>query len=65
MKTLKNNPIFSLKTMNDKLNEYIIEKVNAIKPNDYTITTSFLPQKNEPQGITYLDDTDYSNYMGL
>jgi hypothetical protein len=53
------------KTMNDKLNEYIIEKVNAIKPIDYNITTSFLPQKNEPQGIIYLEDTDYSNYMGL
>jgi len=53
------------KTMNVKLNDYIVETVNDIKPNDYDITTSFLPQTNEPQGITYLDDNDYSNYMDL
>ena len=64
-----NNKILELqkefKTMNVKLNDYIVETVNAIKPNDYTITTSFLPQTNEPQGITYLDSNDYSNYMDL
>jgi len=53
------------KTMNTKLNEYIIEKVNDIKPNDYNITTSFLPRKNEPSGVTYLDNNEYSNYLDL
>jgi hypothetical protein len=43
------------KKLNDKLNEFIIEKVNDILPNDYDITTSFLPQKDEPQGISTLD----------
>ena len=43
------------KNLNDKLNEYIIEKVNDILPNDYDITTSFLPQKDEPQGVSIFD----------
>ena len=51
--------------MNEKLNDYIIEKVNNIKSNDYDITTSFLPRNNEPQGVTYLDNNEYSNYMDL
>ena len=55
----------TFKNMNEKLNDYIIEKVNDIKSNDYDITTSFLPQKNEPQGVTYLDNNEYSNYMDL
>jgi len=66
---IDNNKILELrkefKTMNEKLNDYIIEKVNDIKSNDYDITTSFLPQKNEPQGVTYLDNNEYSNYMDL
>jgi len=43
------------KKLNDKLNEFVIEKVNSIVPNDYNITTSFLPQKDEPKGISSLD----------
>ena len=48
------------KNLNDKLNEFIIEKVNDILPNDYDITTSFLPQKDEPQGMNIFD-----NYINL
>jgi hypothetical protein len=44
------------KKLNDKLNEFIIEKVNSVMPNDYDITTSFLPQKDEPQGISIFDN---------
>ena len=66
---IDNNKILELqkefKNMNEKLNDYIIEKVNDIKSNDYDITTSFLPRKNEPQGVTYLDNNEYSNYMDL
>ena len=66
---IDNNKLLELqkefKNMNEKLNDYIIEKVNNIKSNDYDITTSFLPQKNEPQGVTYLDNNEYSNYMDL
>ena len=43
------------KSLNDKLNEFIITKVNDIQPNDYDITTSFLPHKDEPQGISIFD----------
>ena len=39
------------KKMNEKLNEYVIERVNNITPNDYDITTSFLPRHDEPRGI--------------
>jgi len=66
---IDNNKLLELrkefKKMNEKLNDYIIEKVNDIKSNDYDITTSFLPRKNEPQGVTYLDNNEYSNYMDL
>jgi len=48
------------KDLNNKLNEFIIEKVNDIMTNDYDITTSFLPQKDEPQGINIFD-----NYVNL
>lgn len=44
------------KTMNEKLNEYIAEKVNNIFPSDYNITTTFLPRKGEPIGISELDN---------
>ena len=44
------------KKLNDKLNEFVIEKVNSIMPNDFDITTSFLPQKDEPQGISSFDN---------
>ena len=42
-------------------------EANDITPNDYDITTSFLPRKNEPEpvGINYLNDTDYINYTDL
>jgi hypothetical protein len=43
------------KNLNDKLNEFIIEKVNNVMPNEYDINTSFLPQKDEPVGINPLD----------
>ena len=44
------------KKLNDKLNEFVIEKVNSVMPNDFDITTSFLPQKDEPQGISIFDN---------
>ena len=43
------------KDLNNKLNEFVIEKVNDILPNDYDITTSFLPTKDEPEGISTMD----------
>jgi len=43
------------KDLNNKLNEFVIEKVNNILPNDYDITTSFLPKKDEPLGISTMD----------
>jgi len=48
------------KIINDKLNEYVVEYVNDIMPNDYDITTSFLPHKDEPVGLSALD-----NYINL
>jgi hypothetical protein len=48
------------KQLNDKLNEFVIQKVNDIMPNDYDITTSFLPQKDEPVGISSFDN--YINF---
>jgi len=48
------------KKINDKLNQFVIEKVNDISPNDYNITTSFLPRKDEPEGIDIND-----NYINL
>ena len=48
------------KDLNDKLNEFVTEKVNNLSPNDYNITTSFLPQKDEPKGISIFDN--YINY---
>ena len=53
------------KDMNDKLNEFVVEKVNDITPNDYDITTSFLPRKGEPIGITSNDIDMNSNYADL
>ena len=47
------------KKLNDKLNKFIIEKVNDIMPNDYDITTSFLPLSNEPLGVSIFDN--YTN----
>ena len=37
--------------LNKKLNQFIIDKVNDISPNDYDITSSRLPQIDEPIGI--------------
>ena len=51
------------KTMNEKLNEYISEKVNDITPNDYNITTTFLPRKGEPIGISELDNNMDISYL--
>ena len=48
------------KELNNKLNEFIIEKVNSVMPNDYDITTSFLPHKDEPRGVSIFD-----NYVNL
>ena len=36
------------KTMNVKLNEFVRQKVNEIDANDYNITTSRIPEGNEP-----------------
>jgi len=47
------------KDMNDKLNTYVIEKVNDILPNDYDITTGFLPKKDDPQGMNVFDNYIY------
>ena len=46
--------------LNNKLNIFIIETVNNILPNDYNITTSFLPQNGEPIGLNIFD-----TYMNL
>ena len=53
------------KGINDKLNEYIVEKVNDITPNDYDITTSFLPRKGEPVGVHSNDIDMNSSYADL
>jgi hypothetical protein len=39
------------KELNKNLNQFIIDKINNISPNDYYITTSRLPQIDEPEGI--------------
>jgi len=53
-------------TITEKLNEYIIEKVNDITPQDYDITTSFLPRKGEPMGVGSLDnDINIYDYKDL
>jgi hypothetical protein len=39
------------KELNKKLNQFIIDKINDISPNDYDITTSRLPEQNEPLGF--------------
>ena len=53
-------------TMNEKLNEYVVEKVNDITPQDYDITTSFLPRKGEPMGVGSLDnDINIYDYKDL
>ena len=44
------------KNLNIKLNTFVSEKVNNIIPNDYNITTSFLPKYNEPQGVSMFDE---------
>jgi hypothetical protein len=53
------------KTMNKTLNAYISEKVNDITPNDYNITTTFLPRKGEPIGISELDNNMDISYLEL
>ena len=65
-----NNKLLEFKkqfnTMNEKLNEYVIEKVNDIIPNDYDITTSFLPRNGEPMGVSTLDnDINVYDYKDL
>jgi hypothetical protein len=53
-------------TISEKVNEYIIEKVNDVTPNDYDITTSFLPRKGEPRGVSTLDnDINVYDYKDL
>jgi hypothetical protein len=37
--------------LNNKLNQIVIDKVNEISPQDYDITTSRLPELNEPQAF--------------
>ena len=51
------------KSMNETLNAYISQKVNDIKPNDYNITTTFLPRKGEPIGISELDNNMDISYL--
>ena len=51
------------KTMNETLNAYISEKINDITPNDYNITTTFLPRKGEPIGISELDNNMDISYL--
>lgn len=53
------------KTMNETLNEYVSQKVNDITPNDYNITTTFLPRKGEPIGISELDNNMDISYLDL
>lgn len=42
--------------LNKQLNQFIIDKVNDISPNDYNFTTSRLPQIDEPLGIYTYDN---------
>jgi len=52
--------------LNEKLNEYVVQRVNDIRPNDYDITTSFLPIKGEPRGVGTLDnDINVYDYKDL
>jgi hypothetical protein len=44
--------------LNRKLNQFVIDKVNDISPNDYNITSSRLPQIDEPQGINAYNNND-------
>jgi hypothetical protein len=37
--------------LNKKLNQFVIDKVNQVNPNDYTIYYSRLPENYEPQGL--------------
>jgi hypothetical protein len=50
------------KLISDKVNSFVIEKVNNITPNDYNITTSFLPNIDEPLGINALETIGTYNY---
>ena len=38
--------------LNKKLNQFVIDKVNQVSPNDYTIYYSRLPESYEPEGIS-------------
>jgi hypothetical protein len=44
------------KELNRKLNQFVIDKVNDVSPNDYDITSSRLPQIDEPVGIDMYGD---------
>lgn len=50
------------KTISDNVNSFVVEKVNDITPNEYNITTSFLPNINEPEGINSLETLGTANY---
>ncbi len=43
------------KELNKKLNQFVIDKVNSITANDYDITSSRLPELDEPQGVNAYD----------
>ena len=43
------------KELNKKLNQFVIDKVNSITANDYYITSSRLPELDEPQGVNAYD----------
>lgn len=55
-----NNNLNNLKKkfveLNNNLKQFIINKVNDIKPTDYNITTSILPQIYEPQSANIFND---------
>ena len=50
------------KDISEKVNSYVVERVNDIKPEEYNITTSFLPNVNEPAGINALESIGSANY---
>lgn len=50
------------KSISEKVNSYVVEKVNDVKPEEYNITTSFLPNVNEPEAINALESIPISNY---
>ena len=50
------------KRISDKVNSFVVEKVNDVKPDDYNITTSFLPSVDEPLPVNSVESINNTNY---